>query len=99
LRAVISPLLSNLYLHHFDAALTRAHLALTRYADDFIVQGATRAEVEEAQRFVAWGLQRLQLQLQPRKTRLTHFDEGFDFLGIHFKGNQLSYVAHHKKIV
>ncbi|MEO7742534.1 MAG: group II intron reverse transcriptase/maturase [Usitatibacter sp.] len=86
---VISPLLSNIYLHYLDAVWSRqcGHLGtLVRYADDFVVMCATKAKCEEAERRVGIILDRLKLQLHPEKTRrvdLTEGREGFDFLGCH----------------
>src|SRR5215204_434911 len=70
---VISPLLSNIYLHVLDRVWeTRcAHLGtLVRYADDFVVMCDTKAAVEEARRRVSAVLTRLGLELHPEKTRL-----------------------------
>ena len=94
----ISPLLSNLYLHRLDRVLVDAGWRLVRYADDFIVLCPTRAEAEEAQRFTAWALKQLRLRLDPGKTRVTSFDEGFDFLGVHFEGNTYSYLWKNKRV-
>ena len=86
---VISPLLSNIYLHVLDRVWqTRcAHLGtLVRYADDFVVMCDTKAAVEEAQQRVSAVLTRLGLALHPEKTRLVDLSrgrEGFDFLGCH----------------
>jgi RNA-directed DNA polymerase len=86
---VISPLLSNIYLHFLDAAWTRqcAQLGtLVRYADDFVVMCETARNCEEAERRIRIILDRLKLQLNPEKTRrvdLTEGREGFDFLGCH----------------
>jgi RNA-directed DNA polymerase len=86
---VISPLLSNIYLHVLDRVWeTRcARLGtLVRYADDFVVMCDTKAAVEEASRRVSAVLTRLGLELHPEKTRqvdLSHGGEGFDFLGCH----------------
>ena len=86
---VISPLLSNIYLHYLDAVWTRqcAQLGtLVRYADDFVVMCETKSACEEAERRVRIVLERLKLQLHPGKTRrvdLTEGREGFDFLGCH----------------
>ena len=98
LGAVVSPLLSNVYLHRFDRVMCEAGWRLVRYADDFIVVGPTRAEVEEAQRFTAWALGNLRLRLDPGKTRVTSFDEGFDFLGVHFERDWYSYLWKDKRI-
>jgi group II intron reverse transcriptase/maturase len=89
--AVISPLLSNIYLHVLDAAWQRhgAHLGtLVRYADDLVVMCATRSACEQAERRVRDVLARLGLELHPDKTRrvdLSWGKEGFDFLGCHLR--------------
>lgn len=95
---VISPLLSNIYLHRFDLALTRLGFRLVRYADDFIVLGETRAEMEEARRLVAWALGYLRLRLAADKTRVVSFDEGFDYLGVHFYRGSFSYLKGNKRV-
>jgi group II intron reverse transcriptase/maturase len=86
---VISPLLSNIYLHYFDTVWARqcAQLGtLVRYADDFVIVCKNREGVEEAERRVRIIFERLKLQLHPEKTRkveLAEGREGFDFLGCH----------------
>ncbi|MEK7717540.1 MAG: group II intron reverse transcriptase/maturase [Pseudomonadota bacterium] len=86
---VISPLLSNIYLHYFDTVWQRqcAEVGkLVRYADDFVVLCMSREVVEEAERRVRIIFERLKLTLHPEKTRkvdLTDGKEGFDFLGCH----------------
>lgn len=86
---VISPVLSNIYLHVLDRvwATRGAHLGtLVRYADDFVVMCDTKAAVEEARQRVSTVLTRLGLELHPEKTRLVDLSrgrEGFDFLGCH----------------
>jgi RNA-directed DNA polymerase len=86
---VISPLLSNIYLHVLDRVweVRCAHLGtLIRYADDFVVMCDTKAAVEEAQRRVSAVLSRLGLELHPEKTRVVDLARGragFDFLGCH----------------
>ncbi|MGH6628318.1 MAG: group II intron reverse transcriptase/maturase, partial [Burkholderiales bacterium] len=88
---VISPLLSNIYLHTLDAVWENrcAHLGvLVRYADDFVVMCPTRKAIEEAARRVQIVLQRLKLELHPEKTRqvdLSQGRQGFDFLGCHLR--------------
>jgi RNA-directed DNA polymerase len=88
---VISPLLSNIYLHVLDRVWEDrcAHLGvLVRYADDFVVMCDTKAQVEEARRRVGIVLTRLGLELHPEKTRLVELSrgrEGFDFLGCHLR--------------
>jgi group II intron reverse transcriptase/maturase len=88
---VISPLLSNIYLHVLDRVWEDrcAHLGtLVRYADDFVVMCDTEAQVEEARQRVSTVLARLGLELHPEKTRrvdLSRGCEGFDFLGCHLR--------------
>lgn len=45
---VISPLLSNIYLHVFDEQMERAGFQITRYADDWLAVCRTREEAERA---------------------------------------------------
>lgn len=86
---VISPLLSNIYLHVFDDLWTRhsaPHGTLVRYADDFVVICKTKKQCEQAEARIRVILARLGLELHPDKTRRVElFDgkEGFDFLGCH----------------
>jgi RNA-directed DNA polymerase len=88
---VISPLLSNIYLHFLDSVWERkcGHLGtLVRYADDFVVMCETAENCEEAERRVRLILERLKLKLHPEKTRrveLTDGKGGFDFLGCHLR--------------
>jgi group II intron reverse transcriptase/maturase len=86
---VISPLLSNIYLHVLDVMWTR-HSAplgtLVRYADDFVVMCRTKKECEQAEERVRTILTRLGLELHPEKTRQVELydgKQGFDFLGCH----------------
>lgn len=88
---VISPLLSNIYLHVLDVLWTR-HSAplgtLVRYADDFVVMCRTKRECAEAEARIRVILGRLGLELHPDKTRrveLRDGKEGFDFLGCHLR--------------
>jgi len=86
---VISPLLSNIYLHVLDDVWTRRSPTLgelVRYADDFVVMCDTKAACERAEQRVRDILARLGLDLHPDKTRRVELSwgrEGFDFLGCH----------------
>jgi RNA-directed DNA polymerase len=84
---VISPLLSNIYLHVLDVLWT-GHSAplgeLIRYADDFVIVCKTRRDGEAARARVGEILGRLGLVFHPEKTRLVELYDGkesFDFLG------------------
>jgi RNA-directed DNA polymerase len=59
-----------------------ARYRLVRYADDFVVMVAgTRADAEALKGEAAAVLAPMGLRLSEAKTRITHIDEGFDFLG------------------
>lgn len=64
--------------------IDRVHLCA--YADDFIITGATKAVLEEKikpviEKFLA----ERGLSLSPEKTKITHIEQGFDFLGINIR--------------
>jgi RNA-directed DNA polymerase len=88
---VISPLLSNIYLHVLDAAWERQGQklgTLVRYADDFVVMCNTKSACEQAETRIRAILARLGLELHPEKTRRVDLSggmEGFDFLGCHLR--------------
>ena len=81
--AVISPLLSNIYLDSLDHLMAGKGIEMVRYADDFVVlcrsEVAAQAALEEVR---DWTL-RAGLTLHPVKTRIVDATQvgGFDFLG------------------
>jgi RNA-directed DNA polymerase len=83
--AVLSPLLSNLYLNELDHQMARSGYEMTRYADDLVIQCRTRKEAERALAMVrAWTVQ-AGLTLHPTKTKIVDAEsDGFDFLGYRF---------------
>jgi RNA-directed DNA polymerase len=86
---VISPLLSNIYLHALDLAFQGAENGLlVRYADDFVVLCRTESEARAAEAKAREVLASLGLELHPDKTKVVDLREGregFDFLGCHFR--------------
>jgi RNA-directed DNA polymerase len=89
--AVISPLLSNLYLDPLDPLMAARGFEMTRYADDFVVQCRSEAEAREALAVVAAWTAQAGLVLHPAKTRIadaTRKGGGFDFLGYHFEAGR-----------
>jgi len=80
----LSALLSNVYLHEFDAAMIRAGLHLVRYADDWIICCRDEPSAHAAMEMAARELHRLKLRLNPDKTRITKFDQSPEFLGYRF---------------
>ena len=86
--AVISPLLSNLYLHSVDVEMDKAGFHMVRYADDFVVLCLSHSEAEDALSLVQQLTSTKDLTLHPEKTRLvdaTFRGVGLDFLGYHFE--------------
>ena len=86
--AVISPLLSNLYLHSVDMKMSEAGFQMVRYADDFVVLCRSHEEAKNALEHVGKLIKEKGLTLHPDKTRLvdaTVKGVGFDFLGYHFE--------------
>jgi RNA-directed DNA polymerase len=83
--AIISPLLSNLYLNDLDHLMAQSGYEMTRYADDLVIQCQTRAQAKAALVLVAaWTFER-GLTLHPTKTKIVDVDdEGFEFLGYRF---------------
>ena len=80
----LSPLLANLYLDKFDERLSKEDIKLVRYADDFLILCKSQQQAEEALELTDELLDALTLELNEDKTQITHFDEGFRFLGVHF---------------
>jgi RNA-directed DNA polymerase len=103
---VISPLLSNIYLHWFDKVFHRpdgpaqwAKAKLVRYADDFVV--LARHQSEALVQFIELKLEQwMGLVINREKTRIVDLRQGvsLDFLGYTFRfdrdrrGRRLRYL-------
>ena len=85
--AVISPLLSNIYLDALDHAMEEQGFEMVRYADDFVVLCGTEGEAQQALAQVQRWTAAAGLTLHPTKTRVVDARQagGFDFLGYHFE--------------
>jgi RNA-directed DNA polymerase len=88
--AVLSPLLSNIYLDPLDRAMAAAGIEMVRYADDFVILSRSQWEAEQALEQVRQWTEQAGLQLHPVKTRIVDATQpgGFDFLGYHFERGQ-----------
>jgi RNA-directed DNA polymerase len=103
----LSPLLMNVALHGMETAVTegtaRAWPLLVRYADNFVIAHPDLKALQQAVRHVARWLATLGLQLNERKTRLTHTltphqgQVGFDFLGFSLRQGSLEKQAKGKR--
>lgn len=88
--AVISPLLSNLYLDPLDQGRAEQGFEMVRYADDFVILCRSEAEAREALERVKEWTEPAGLALHPEKTRMVDATQagGFDFLGYTFAQGQ-----------
>lgn len=88
---IISPALANMALDGLAPMLaakfpkaksTGRKMNMVRYADDFIITGDSKEWLEqEVKPAVVKFLAERGLILSPEKTKITHIEEGFDFLG------------------
>lgn len=84
--AVLSPLLSNIYLNPLDHLMAAKGIEMVRYADDFVILCKSREEAEQALALVRQWCEAEGLTVHPTKTKVVNArTEGFDFLGYHFQ--------------
>lgn len=86
--AVISPLLSNIYLDPLDRRMEAEGFHMVRYADDFVILCRSEEEAQRALEQVREWTAAAGLSLHPEKTHIVNatLPGGFDFLGYHFEG-------------
>jgi len=83
--AVLSPLLSNVYLDELDHLMAQHGYEMVRYADDFVILCTSREQAEAALALVQSWVAEAGLTLHPVKTRIVDVREtSFDFLGYRF---------------
>ncbi len=95
---IISPMLANMALDGLERELRKRFkpsnwkiagkykMNFVRYADDFIVTGISREFLEnEVKPVVEEFLTKRGLALSVEKTKITHIDKGFDFLGFNVR--------------
>lgn len=96
---IISPTLANMALDGLESGLKehvyatlgytkaqQAKINVIRYADDFVVTGSSQEVLVNTVRpWVEQFLATRGLELSAEKTRVTHIDAGFDFLGWNFR--------------
>ena len=73
----------------------QGNCALIRYADDWLIltNGGKAEAMRLKEEFGIFLKEELQLELSPLKTRITHVNDGFDFLGFHVQ----RYVGAHDR--
>jgi len=83
--AVLSPLLSNIYLNPLDHLMAQQGYEMVRYADDFVILCKTQQEAESVLELVRGWMAEAGLTLHPEKTRIADAQtEPFEFLGYRF---------------
>ena len=90
---IISPLLANIALHGMEKALgikytikgNRTPYSVCRYADDFVVMCRTETEALKVYEKLEEYLKVRGLTLAENKTKITHIEQGFDFLGFNIR--------------
>ncbi|MFF3465340.1 group II intron reverse transcriptase/maturase [Streptomyces sp. NPDC001984] len=98
---VISPLLMNVALHGMEEAAGCRYWGteaksyepkaaprtpiLIRYADDFVVMCHSKSEAEQVKEKLSEWLEPRGLRFNEEKTRITHVENGFDFLGFNIR--------------
>jgi RNA-directed DNA polymerase len=96
----ISPVLANMALDGLERILRKKYphsgrkarkgmnkqVNLVRYCDDFIITGISKEILEtEVKPLVTAFLRERGLELSEEKTKITHIEDGFDFLGQHVR--------------
>ena len=98
--AVLSPLLSNIYLNPLDHLTAEQGYEMVRYADDFVILCPTKEAAQQALEEVKQWTAQAGLTLHPGKTRLIDAaTESFEFLGYRFdKGQRYPRAKSKKKL-
>jgi RNA-directed DNA polymerase len=88
---VISPTLSNIFLHEVDRQWCRSDgvalgdVRLVRYADDMVLLARTEQQAQVAWERLQAQFTALRLVVNQEKSRLTKLADGFAFLGFEFR--------------
>lgn len=96
---IVSPLLANIALHGMEKELgvkyiynkrdgyilDKNSVAITRYADDFVILCKTQEEAISMYEKLKPYLSKRGLVLAEEKTKITNITDGFDFLGFNLK--------------
>jgi RNA-directed DNA polymerase len=99
--AVLSPMLSNVYLNPLDHMMSVKGFQMVRYADDFVILCRTQSEAEAALSEIRVWVEASGLCLHPEKTHIVDSREkSFAFLGYSFRGRlRFPRAKSHAKVV
>lgn len=88
---IISPTIANMVLDGLEeviqgmAKMRNTNLNFIRYADDFIITGKNAYTLSIVKDAIQLFLRKRGVQLSEEKTKITHIDQGFDFLGFNIR--------------
>ena len=83
---VLSPLLSNIYLHEIDKLWHgNTSVKLVRFADDMVILCKSEAQARRVLETLRKQLETLKLSLNEEKTKIRHVRETFDFVGFTYR--------------
>jgi RNA-directed DNA polymerase len=88
---VISPLLTNIYLDHFDQEMMRRKIRIVRYADDILILARNGKRAEKYLSIAVKILEDdLKLVVNREKTHLTDVHQGVPYLGFVIYSNRVT---------
>jgi len=76
--------------------MTNGKYRVVRYADDFLIFAQNKEDIEAIYDILNPYLEDRGLELAEDKTKITHIDEGFDFLGFNFRRYQSKWGFIHR---
>lgn len=99
--AVLSPVLSNVYLNPLDHLMAEKGFEMVRYADDFVILCRSQFEAEAALEEIKAWVSDNGLTLHPTKTQIVDSREtSFSFLGYAFRGKlRFPRAKSHRKLM
>jgi RNA-directed DNA polymerase len=90
----LSPVIAAYYLKGLDEQMAGdTRYFYRRYMDDVIILAKTRWHLRKAVRTVNQHFNQLKVEQAPDKTFIRKISKGWDFLGYHFDGTQLTVAA------
>jgi len=91
---IISPMLCNIVLNGMENLIRKAipkikkigpGIHVIRYADDIVILGKSKEILLKCKEILTEFLLERGLELNEKKTRITHIKKGFDFLGFNIR--------------
>jgi RNA-directed DNA polymerase len=87
---VISPLIGNIVLNYLDWKFETAGYKFVRYADDIVILCKTTDQAKNALEYTKEILVDLELEYSPEKTKISTYNEGFQFLGFDIRSRGIT---------